>query len=217
MRLAAASARVQPERLPWASSRLARAMAALNDACARSSARLTEAGVGCRSSCAPIDCGAIGPAPGFPADCRTAFSNRAILLLQGPACADAALRAKAAPTTKAAINRRFMIALRLAARLAARHAKRRVARRCQSSSAGALWGTRHSTYRLLTFAVLEHLLNLLLDCIEVEGRRVLHRRIIDRRLRQLCDVLLHHNKAPHLAPEEVVHVATALVVEAFAA
>src|SRR5215471_5266344 len=66
------------------------------------------------------------------------LSNCAILLLQGPACADAAPRAKAAPTTKAAINRRFMIALRLAARLAARHAKRRVARRCQSSSAGAL-------------------------------------------------------------------------------
>src|SRR5262249_51188467 len=127
MRLAAVRARVQPERLPWASSRLARAMAALNDVCARSSARFTEAGVGWRSSLAPIACGAFGPLPGFPADWRTACSNRAILLLQGPACADAAPRAKAAPATKAAINRRFMIALRLAARLAARHVERRVA------------------------------------------------------------------------------------------
>src|SRR5262249_21926136 len=84
------------------------AITALNDACARSSARLTEPGVGWRSSWAPIDGGAIGPAPGFPADCRTAFSNCAILLLQGPACADATPRGKAAPTTKAAIHRRFM-------------------------------------------------------------------------------------------------------------
>ena len=38
-------------------------------------ARWIEAGVGWRSSCAPIDCGAMGPAFGFPADWRTACSN----------------------------------------------------------------------------------------------------------------------------------------------
>src|SRR5262245_56740249 len=96
MRLAAVSARVQPARLPCASSRLARAMVALNDACARSSACFTESGVGCRSSCAPIDCGAIGPAFGFPADWRTACSNCAIAVVQGPACASATPRQRAA-------------------------------------------------------------------------------------------------------------------------
>src|SRR5262245_37356075 len=107
MRLAAASARVQPARFPWASRRLARAKVAANDACACCSARLTEAGVGWRSSCAPIDCGAIGPAFGFPADWRTAFSNCAILLVQGPACAGAMLRPKAT-TIEATVARRFV-------------------------------------------------------------------------------------------------------------
>jgi hypothetical protein len=84
---------------------LARAKVAANAACAFCSARLTEAGVGWTSSCAPIDCGAIGPAFGFPADWRTACSNCAILLLQGPACATAALRPKAAATSKVAEGR----------------------------------------------------------------------------------------------------------------
>ena len=45
-RLASASARLQPERLPRASSRLARAKAPAKFVCARSSARFTELGVG---------------------------------------------------------------------------------------------------------------------------------------------------------------------------
>ena len=57
------------------------------------------------SSCAPIDCGAIGPAFGFPADWRTACSNCAILLLQGPACAAATPRPRAAETSKVAEGR----------------------------------------------------------------------------------------------------------------
>ena len=68
MFLAAESARVHPARLPRASSRLARAKVTAKIACARFSARLMEAGVGCRSICAPIDCGANGPASGLPAD-----------------------------------------------------------------------------------------------------------------------------------------------------
>src|SRR5215831_17439963 len=70
---------------------------------------------------------------------------------------------------------------------------------------------------LLPFAVLEHLLNLLLDCIEVEGRRVLHRRIIDRRRCQLLDVLLHHDEAPELTGEELIHVAWCTGVQGLAA
>src|SRR5262249_57321971 len=104
MRLAAASARMQPERLPWASSRLARAMAALNDACARPSARLTEAGVGWRLSCAPIEWGAIGPAPRFSADCGTALLRCRLLLLQGPAHSVAAPSVTARPKHHDAAN-----------------------------------------------------------------------------------------------------------------
>src|SRR5262245_9324206 len=109
MRLAAASARVHPVRLPCASRRLARARVAANAACACCSARLTEAGVGWRSSCAPMDCRAIGPAFGFPADWRTAFSNCAILLVQGPACAVVMLRPKAAATIEAMVARRLVV------------------------------------------------------------------------------------------------------------
>ena len=96
---------MHPVRLPWASSRLARAKVDANAACACCSARRTEAGVGWTSSCAPIDCGAIGPAFGFPADWRTACSNCAILLLHGPACAGATPRPRAAATSKVAEGR----------------------------------------------------------------------------------------------------------------
>ena len=105
IRSAAASARVHPARFPCASSRLARAKVAANVACAFRSARLTEAGVGWTSSCAPIDCGAIGPAFGFPADWRTACSNCAIRLLHGPACAVATPRPRTAATSKVAEGR----------------------------------------------------------------------------------------------------------------
>ena len=103
--LAAASARVHPARFPRASSRLARAKVAANFACARSLARLTELGVGWRSICAAIDWRAIGPAFGFPADCRTASSNCAISALQGPAYADPTLRPKTKIKQAAAIRR----------------------------------------------------------------------------------------------------------------
>ena len=110
--LATASARVHPARLPRASRRLARARVAAKFACARCSARLTELGVGWRSICAPIDCGANGPAFGFPADCLTASSNAAILALQGPACADSMLRPKAAKKKTVAIRRTIMFSRR---------------------------------------------------------------------------------------------------------
>ncbi len=108
MSLAAESALVQPARLPRASSRLARAKVAAEIACARFSARLTEAGVGWRSSCAPIDCGANGPASGLPTDCRTASSNCAIWVLQGPACADSTFWPNA-QMKQAATIRRFIL------------------------------------------------------------------------------------------------------------
>ena len=103
MALAVASARLHPARFPRASRRLARAKVAANFARALSWARLTEFGVGWRSIWAAIDWRAIGPAFGFPADCRTASSNCAISALQGPACADSMLRTKLAMKMAAAI------------------------------------------------------------------------------------------------------------------
>jgi hypothetical protein len=102
MRFAAASDRLQPVRFPCASNRLARAKVAAKLACARSSARFTEPGVGWRSICAPIDCGAIGPAFGFPADWRTACSNCKIAVVHGPACAGT-MPIKTAAAIKAAL------------------------------------------------------------------------------------------------------------------
>src|SRR5215475_8961379 len=65
---------------------------------------------------------------------------------------------------------------------------------------------------LLTFAVLDHLLNLLLHRFEIERRRVLHRRIINRRQRQLLNKLLDLDEAPELPSKEVVAVAEAASV-----
>ena len=118
--LAAASARAHPARFPRASSRLARAKVAANLAFARFSARLIELGVGWRSICAAIDWGAIGPAFGFPADCRTASSNCAISALQGPACADPMLRPKAAMKNAAAIRRLIVMLRRFGCRVGVR-------------------------------------------------------------------------------------------------
>ena len=59
--------------------------------------------------------------------------------------------------------------------------------------------------------------DLLLDRVKVEGRRVLHRRVVDRRHGQLRHLLLDDDEPPELAGVEVVHVAAAQVVEALAA
>ncbi len=118
--LAAASARAHPARFPRASSRLARAKVAANFAFARCSARLIELGVGWRSICAAIDWRAIGPAFGFPADCRTASSNCAISALQGPACADSMLRPKAKMKKAAAIRGLINVLLTFGCRVGVR-------------------------------------------------------------------------------------------------
>src|SRR5262249_39853165 len=70
---------------------------------------------------------------------------------------------------------------------------------------------------LLTFAMPDHLLDLLLHRIKVERRRVLHRRIVDRRQRQLLDELLDQDEAPELAGKEVVDVRGSAGVERLAA
>jgi hypothetical protein len=60
---------------------------------------------------------------------------------------------------------------------------------------------------LLALAALDHLLDLLLHRVEVEGSRVLHRRVVDGRQRQFLDILLNHDEAPEFAGVEVVPVA----------
>src|SRR5215470_7990274 len=60
---------------------------------------------------------------------------------------------------------------------------------------------------LLTRAVLDRLLNLLLYRFKIERSRSLHRRKLDRGLREIPDVLLDNDEAPELAGEEVVAIA----------
>src|SRR5690242_2168636 len=74
-----------------------------------------------------------------------------------------------------------------------------------------------SRMRLLRFMLLHQFLDLFLYRLEIEGRRRLHRRIIDGRHRQLTHVLLDHHEAPELACVEVIHVAPAHVVRSLAA
>src|SRR5271155_4198059 len=50
---------------------------------------------------------------------------------------------------------------------------------------------------------------------QVERRRCLHRRILDRRHREFPDVLLHHYKPPELARIEIVHIASTEIVQGF--
>jgi len=55
--------------------------------------------------------------------------------------------------------------------------------------------------------VLDHLLDLPLDRFEVEGNRVLHRGILDRRQRQLLNELPGLDEVLELATVEVVAIA----------
>src|SRR5262249_54066813 len=59
---------------------------------------------------------------------------------------------------------------------------------------------------LLTRTVLHHLLDFPFHRLEIERRRILHRRIVNCGLRELSDVLLDHDEAPELAGEEVIAV-----------
>src|SRR6476660_5271559 len=69
----------------------------------------------------------------------------------------------------------------------------------------------------LTRTVLDHLLDLGLYSFKVERSRSLHRRIVDRGLRQLSDVLLHLDEAPELPAKEVIAVAEGAGVSRLAA
>src|SRR5262245_51736000 len=83
--------------------------------------------------------------------------------------------------------------------------------------AGRTSAARWTSDLLLTRAILDHLLDLLLHCLEVEGSRVLHRRIVDRGQRQLLDELLDQDEAPELAREEVLAVPEGAGVRRFTA
>src|SRR5262249_17192335 len=62
-------------------------------------------------------------------------------------------------------------------------------------------------HRLLPLMRFDCLLDLLLDCIQVEARRILHGRKVDCRLRQVPNSLLHHHKPPELTRVKVISIA----------
>src|SRR5439155_3711785 len=70
--------------------------------------------------------------------------------------------------------------------------------------------------RLLAFVLLHHRLDLGLNGVEVEGGRILHRRIVNCRHCRLRYDLLHEHKTPELAGEEIVGVAGRAGIKAFA-
>src|SRR5262249_6030481 len=71
----------------------------------------------------------------------------------------------------------------------------------------AVRGPSRQAVCLLTRAVLDRLLDLLLHRFEVERSRSLHRRKFNRGLRQISDVLLDHDETPELTGVEVLAVA----------
>src|SRR5215813_13777291 len=66
---------------------------------------------------------------------------------------------------------------------------------------------------LLSWFVLDRLLDLLLHSVQVEGGGILHWWVIDRRLGELRNLLLNKDKAPELSSIEIVHVAATHVVQ----
>ncbi len=70
---------------------------------------------------------------------------------------------------------------------------------------------------LLPLAIPERFLDFFFYGLQVEGRRGLHRRILDRRLGEFPHLFLHQDESPELAGIEVVHVAAAEIVHALAA
>ncbi len=63
---------------------------------------------------------------------------------------------------------------------------------------------------------LNHGVDLLLHCIEVERCRVLHRRIVDGSHRECRDPLLNENEPPELPTIKIVHVPASGIVQRFA-
>src|SRR6185437_915982 len=71
--------------------------------------------------------------------------------------------------------------------------------------------------RLIAWMVFDVLLNLPSYCVEVEARRRLHWWVLDGRLGQSGDLLLTQHEPPEFAAHEIIHVASASVVQALAA
>src|SRR5205085_5376135 len=71
--------------------------------------------------------------------------------------------------------------------------------------------------RLLALVALDLFLDLSFYGLEVEARRRLHRRKFDGCSRQSADLFLNNDEPPEFAAHEIVHVASAGVVQAFSA
>src|SRR5581483_1370912 len=69
------------------------------------------------------------------------------------------------------------------------------------------WSARSLPCSVARMPLGYRLLDLLFHGLKVEGRRLLHRRELDGRLRQFSDLLLHIDEAPEFTREELVHIA----------
>src|SRR5262245_65705037 len=67
---------------------------------------------------------------------------------------------------------------------------------------------------LLAGLVFDDGVDLLLHRFQIEGSRILHRRIVDGSLRKLSDLLLDQHEPPELPGIEIIHIAAAEIVQA---
>src|SRR5262249_6060617 len=87
-----------------------------------------------------------------------------------------------------------------------------------------IWKPRHNARRehsrkrvlardsaLLAAVGLDHVLDLLLHRVQVEGRRVLRRRIVDGRPGQVRYFFVDHDEPPHFPAKEIIEVAKGTV------
>src|SRR5690348_12808365 len=72
-------------------------------------------------------------------------------------------------------------------------------------------------FLLIPWLFLDRRFDLLPDRVEIEGSRVLHRRIVDRGKRQFLHLLLYAHEAPEFPSVEVIHVTAAEVIKALLA
>src|SRR5262247_1499615 len=70
------------------------------------------------------------------------------------------------------------------------------------------------TGALLSGLVFDSRVDLLLHGLQVEGCWILHRRVVNGRLGEICDPLLDEHEAPELPGIKVIHVAATQIVQA---
>src|SRR5215475_3346601 len=85
---------------------------------------------------------------------------------------------------------------------------------CRDWDATRLERRAARTGALLSGLVFDSGVDLLFHGLEVEGRWILHRWVVDGRLGEICDPLLDEHEAPELPGIKVIHVAATQIVQA---